>query len=191
MSIKKEITKIIYDDIKREGKIKFAKYLNQSDYFIAPCSTRFHLNREGGLAEHSLNVYYLLTEKVDKFKLDVSRETMAICGLFHDLCKVDFYVEQKKWRKDDNGRWESYIGYGVDDLIPLGHGERSMSILQDFMHLTIEEKVAIRWHNPGPGSYFKYPLGYAYQRARDDYPLLTLLSTADQEATAIIEGNNN
>jgi len=74
--------------------------------------------------------------------------------------------------------------------LPLGHGEKSLSILQDFISLTDDEKLAIRWHMgpTEPGTHFNYPSGYAFRAAMERSPLVTLLFTADLEASQILEG---
>lgn len=78
--------------INRPGIENLIKFLDQeSDYFTAPSSTQFHCNYEGGLAEHSWNVFDLLVQKCDQFGFQYEYDTLAICGLLHDLCKVNFY----------------------------------------------------------------------------------------------------
>jgi hypothetical protein len=42
-------------------------YLNSTDFFTAPASTKFHSSYKGGLCEHSLNVYNALTTLIDQF----------------------------------------------------------------------------------------------------------------------------
>jgi len=71
----------------------------------------------------------------------------------------------------------------------MGHGEKSVSILQDFFLLTEQEKLAIRWHMTAfdAGIHFGYPSGFAFREAVKKYPLVTLLFTADYEASNIIE----
>ena len=81
------------------------------------------------------------------------------------------------------------ITWSVDDKLPLGHGEKSLSILQDFISLTEPEKLAIRWHMGAtePGTHFDYPAGYAFRAAMEKHPLVTLLFTADLEAGQVLE----
>jgi hypothetical protein len=187
--------------VDRPGVDELIEFLETSDFFTAPCSTQYHLAKPGGLAEHSLNVFNLLQEKCmsfiatdisgnGKFKFPkIPNESIIICGLGHDLCKVNCYGKEAKWRKDANNRWESYEAYVVKDQLPLGHGEKSVSILQDFIPLTKVEKLAIRWHMAcwDAGIHFNYPSGYAYKEAVKVHPLVMLLFTADLEASNIIE----
>ncbi len=171
---------------------KFLAWLIESDFFRAPCSTEFHLCRPGGLAEHSLNVYGLLKEKVKRYHLDdVSDSSIVICALGHDLCKANFYIPGFRNVKNDvTGQWERKSVYKVQDQLPLGHGEKSLSILQDYFTLIERDKLAIRWHMASwdPGIHFFYPSGSAYREAIKN-PLVTLLFTADMEASQVIEAD--
>jgi hypothetical protein len=179
--------------IGRPGIDKLVEFLETSDFFTAPCSTQYHLAKPGGLAEHSLNVYKLLDKKRTSLSLEqiskISSDSVIVCALGHDLCKVNYYGKELKWRKDANNRWESYEAYVVKDQLPLGHGEKSVSILQDYIPLTDVEKLAIRWHMTSfdAGIHFNYPSGFAYREAVKVHPLVTLLFTADFEASNIIE----
>jgi len=186
--IKNEIQKL-WDTVERMGVSDLYAFLEDSDFFEAPCSTEYHLCYPGGLAEHSLNVFNLLKEKTQRYNCGgVSNDTMIICALGHDLCKVNFYAKGTKNVKED-GRWITKEVYKVNDQFPIGHGEKSVSILQDYISLTEEEKLAIRWHMVSfdPGIHFNYPSGFPFRTATNKYPLVTLLFTADYEASQIIE----
>lgn len=162
---------------------------NKSDFFHAPCSTQFHLSCEGGLAQHSLDVYCLLFEKCSRYadKLDVEKDSIIITGLMHDICKANFYAIEKKWIKINN-KWVEKEIYVVKDRLPLGHGEKSVIVIQKYISLHDKEMLAIRWHMGAfeAGIHFNYPSGYAFKEAAK-YPLVTLLFTADYEASQIIE----
>ena len=117
-------------------------------------------------------------------------ESIAIVALLHDICKCCFYVETQKWKKDENGQWESYIGYDVNDVFPIGHGEKSVIMLQNFgLELTAEEMLAIRYHMGmfGDGG---AELRYSQAQAVRDYPLVPLLQMADFSASVIFEPTN-
>lgn len=143
---------------KREGIEKLIDFLEKTDFFTAPASTRFHSSYEGGLLQHSLNVYDCLvnlgttTGDVQEFqaagmRLDsIPQESIIIVALLHDLCKVNFYATEMRWRKDANNKWEQYPVYAVNDRNPYGHGEKSVMMASEFIHLTMEERYAIRWH---------------------------------------------
>lgn len=183
----KELIIRLVKSIKREGIDNLMQYLESSDFFIAPCSTTFHLSSEGGLAQHSINVYQLFLEKSKRYNLETPIDSILICGLFHDICKTNFYIKKPKWFKE-NGKWIQKEVYAVEDKLPLGHGEKSVMILQEFIKLTDEEKLAIRWHMLAfdAGIHFNYPSGFAFREASKN-PLVVLLFTSDYEASQILE----
>lgn len=163
--------------IEREGKEELIKWLKNSDFFEAPASTKFHLSCKGGLAQHSLNVYKLLLEKNHKYKLGWSKDTVVICGLLHDICKVNFY------KKTHN----SYKKYKVKDAFPLGHGEKSVFLVNKFIPLTNAEALAIRWHMNAFDDAVNGFNNYSFNNAKRESPLIELIFICDYEAT-IIEG---
>ena len=55
--IKQEFLEIYYDNIERDGAEELLNYLEKTDFFTAPASGRRHNNFEGGLCQHSINVY--------------------------------------------------------------------------------------------------------------------------------------
>jgi HD superfamily phosphohydrolase YqeK len=176
--------------IERQGINDLLNWLDTSDFFTAPCSTEFHLAKPEGLLEHSLNVYTLLLEKCERYQLDeYSLETITICGLFHDLCKANFYVKGFKNVKLPNGQWDKKEVWEVKDQVPLGHGEKSAMILQNFIKLTEEEQMAIRWHmGPWtPGAIENYAQKKSYEAAVNVSTLVSLLFAADYEATRLLE----
>jgi hypothetical protein len=196
---REEILKLWYSiDQPKEQIAAFVAWLINSDFFKAPCSTEFHLCRPGGLAEHSLNVYRLLKEKVDRYYLGCTSENpvtasnIIVLGLGHDLCKVHFYVPGYRNVKNDvTGQWERKSVFKVEDQFPMGHGEKSVSILQDYFQLSEIEKLAIRWHmGPWTGGVVEdYATREAYRAGIKRHPLVTLLSTADIEASQILEAD--
>lgn len=180
----------LWNKVDRLGTEEIIRFLETSDYFAAPCSTEHHLCVTGGLAQHSLNVYDLLMEKIEHYLPIGSFEpdTKIICGLGHDLCKVNFYARDFKWYKDEQKRWQQKLVWVVKDQFPMGHGEKSVSILQDYIKLTEAEKLAIRWHMCAfdAGIHFNYPSGFPFREASKN-PLVVLLFTADYEASQILE----
>ena len=179
--------------IKREGADKLLDYLiNKSDFFTAPASSKFHNDFEGGLCAHSVNVYnrlvaLLQAEYGEKWKELYSPETVAIVGLLHDVCKVDYYaVDYRNVKNKDTGAWEKVPYYRVEDKLPYGHGEKSVYIIGGFMRLTREEAMAINWHMGGFDDRVRggsYTVGVAFQ----EYPLAVLTHTADFLATYLDE----
>lgn len=148
--------------IKRKGIENLLGWLEQTDFYTAPASTKFHSAFEGGLVAHSVLTYVALDILNKSFSLKYPDETIAICGLMHDLCKVNFYEQYTKnakiyksgGTKTDAGgsyEWEPVSAYKVrdDDQYPVGHGEKSVLLLSKFMQLSVEETLAIRWHMGG------------------------------------------
>jgi hypothetical protein len=137
----------ICKNIKRTGFDKLLEWLEKTDFYIAPASTKYHLAYEGGLTKHSINVYNWLVELTKNNKLNwADEDSIAIVALFHDLCKLGVYKPVPKFKKDDKNKWVEYIGYEFDEDLPLGHGEKSVMLLQNFIKLTPEEIFCIRWH---------------------------------------------
>ncbi len=178
----------------REGLDRLVNYLASTDYYTAPASTRFHGNYEGALAEHSLNVAALLLRKNEQLGLGLPKGTCILAGLCHDLCKVNFYVQDYKNQKvykengtkfDAKGRfdWETVPTYTISDNFPCGHGEKSVIMLQNFLRLTQEEILLIRWHM-GP---FAAANEYDFNTATDFKPEIVAMFTADMEASALFE----
>ena len=166
----------------REGMDKLLEFLDNSDFYTAPSSTRFHGNWESGLLEHSLAVYKLLKEKVKNspIELNVPEDTLIIVPLLHDICKTNFYKTDYRNAKNDLGVWEKVPYYTIDDTIPYGHGEKSVMMITEYLKLTSEEKYAIRWHMGFTEPKELYTtLGAAYKK----YPFALLLHEADLEAT--------
>ncbi len=160
-----------------EGLIEF---LNKSDFFTAPASTRFHGNYAGGLLEHSMKVYEIFDDKVKKSGFDTPDATIKIAALLHDICKTNFYKTDYRNAKNARGEWEKVPYYTVEDTIPYGHGEKSVMMLTEYIKLTNEEKYAIRWHMGFTEPKELYgTLGEAYKK----YPIALLLNEADLEAT--------
>ena len=129
MTLQEQFTKIYKENIKREGADKLLAYLtDQSDFFTAPASTRYHGSYEGGLCEHSLNVYSCLKDFMarprmkEMYGISYSDESIAIAALLHDLCKINFYVPGTRNVKE-NGVWKTVPTYTINDTLPYGHGE--------------------------------------------------------------------
>ncbi len=166
----------------REGMEKVIEFLENSDFFTAPASTRFHGASEGGLAEHSYKVYEILKHKVancvKEFKFP--EESIIIVGLLHDICKTNYYKTDYRNAKNSFGEWKKVPYYTVDDTIPYGHGEKSVMMLTEYIKLTNEEKYSIRWHMGFSEPKENYgSLGLAFKK----YPLALLVHEADLEAS--------
>ena len=190
MTPREEFISIYEANIKRDGADKLLDYLaNKSDFFTAPASARYHSAVEGGLLQHSLNVYhclcaYLERERVrELYRLQAEPETVAIAALLHDVCKIGCYKVSSRNVKDEKGVWHSVPYYEFSDQFPYGHGEKSVYVISGYMRLTREEAFAIRYHMGFSGNEDNRDVGAAFQQ----FPLAFALSVADSEATYFLE----
>lgn len=200
-SMKADINKEKYihelEKVDREGIADLLYYLeHKTDLFTAPASGKYHLSVPGGLVQHSLNVLEalraLLRNNGDgtwsfcvagKETARLTDENIIVMALLHDVCKVNFYKTSKRNRKNDRGQWESYDYYEIDDTSPLGHGEKSVIMLQYFIRLEKEELYAIRWHMGLPEGNEKYTFDQAVQK----HPEIWALHSADMMAAQFME----
>lgn len=191
----------------RDGFDWLLDFIRKSDFYKAPASTRFHSCHEGGLLEHSLNVYDRLIHNCSNDNLGsflkVKEENIVIASLLHDLCKSYYYVvdyknqktydeetvakaDKKSVKHDEKGYfvWETVPIYKVDDKIPYGHGEKSVMMIEEFVKLEPVERYAIRWHMgfTEPKENWNY-----VSAAFTKYPLCLALHVADLEATYLVE----
>lgn len=200
---KKEFLNLV-NSINREfDKEKLISWLNKSDFFTAPASTKYHCAYEGGLCAHSLNVYnglkylaysYLpqlpLTEKEKeegvKSKIKYDEDTLKIVGLFHDISKANIYEKYKRNMKDANGNWIQVEEYKTkDDRFIFGSDEQTAEfMLSTFIPLTVEEKVAILHKSGGKAfdsTQTSIPLIF------QNYDLAALLNCADILSCYVLE----
>ena len=189
---KERFISIFNDKVQREGADKLLSYLcsDSCDFFTAPASTRFHGAYEGGLCQHSLNVYDCLVDIMarprmrEMYGVSYPDESLAIAALLHDLCKVNFYKLSYRNAKNALGKWESVPYFTIEDTLPYGHGEKSVYIVSGYMRLTRDEAFAIRYHmgfstTDDPGN-----VGNALEM----FPLAFGLCCADMEASYFMEG---
>ena len=190
MNPKKEFINIYTENIKREGANELLQFLlsEDSDFFAAPASTRFHGSYDKGLVTHSVNVYYALRDYVSRtmyqavYEAGCSDETIAIAALLHDICKINCYHKYMRNVKID-GIWEQVEAFEYDDKMPYGHGEKSVFMISKFMRLTDDEAYAIRFHMGFSAEGDIKNLGKAFEM----YPLALALHIADMEATYYLD----
>ena len=191
MNNKERFIEIFKNNIHRQGSDKLLEFLlsKNSDFFEAPASSRYHGSYDGGLLDHSLNVYdclkdFLSRQRVtDTYGLSYTEESIAIVSLLHDLCKINCYKKGTRNVKE-NGQWKQVPTYEYQDTLPYGHGEKSVYMISGYMKLTREEAFAIRYHMGFAGNEDARNVGAAFEM----FPLAFALSTADMEATYFIEG---
>ena len=181
----------------RTGVENVLSWLEQSDFFVAPASTVFHGNYEGGLAEHSYEVALtakdlrdMLIKRKPEIEQQVSRESIIIAALLHDVCKTNIYKKTTKYRKNDYNQWETYEAYNVDySELPVGHGEKSViRLLRLGLEMTDDEILAIRWHM----SAWDMPFQSVEAKgnlfvAKEKSPLLSIIQASDELTSALID----
>ena len=186
MSNKEIFIETYNKNIHRPGAEKLLAWLEGTDFFTAPASTRFHAAYEGGLLDHSLNVYNVLISKHFNPETD-DLESYTIVSLLHDLCKIHFYQPgTRNVKNPDTGRWETVSTYVIDERFPIGHGEKTNFIIQNYMKLKPEEAIAIRWHM---GEFDNAVKGgdKSLNKAWEKYPLGFMLHMADMMASHLDE----
>ena len=191
MSAKEEFIEIYRQNITRDGADALLNYLeHKSDFFTAPASARYHGAYEGGLCDHSVNVYHCLADYLARprvqelYGLEYSAESVALVSLLHDVCKAGCYKKTfRNVKNDATGQWEKVPSYIFEDPLPYGHGEKSVYIVNGFVRLTREEAMAIRWHMGFSGTEDNRTVGQALSQ----YPLAFALATADMEASYFLE----
>ncbi|MBF1081075.1 MAG: HD domain-containing protein [Prevotellaceae bacterium] len=181
----------------REGIEYVIEDLEKDGFFEAPASSGHHLNIQGGLCQHSLNVCkagLMIWEGLKTLDPsgvnNVKRESVIIATLLHDVCKTDIYKRTVKKRKNKLGQWEDSEGYRVSYKdFPMGHGEKSViMLLCSGLELHDDEMLAIRWHMGAWGiNMNSYEDLRNYDTARQKYPLCSIIQSADSLAAAIME----
>lgn len=199
-AIKKEFIELL-KSTEREDIDYVIEDIDKLGFFDAPASTRFHLNYEGGLAEHSLNVCKValrlreqMIEMDKKIEVHLPKDSVIIASLLHDVCKADIYKPAVKKTKNAFGVWEETRGFDVDySNFPVGHGEKSVIvILRCGFDLTDDEIMAIRWHMAAWDLPFQSPdIKNNMNTARDKCPLCALIQAADTLAANIIERDSS
>lgn len=195
-NLKEQFLSIIKNDIHRKGIDELVKYLNESDFFTAPASTKYHGSYEGGLVQHCIDVYNALHDELafifgDNYLAKYSEETIAIVSLFHDLCKIGRYVEGTRNVKDPvTKQWHEETTYFYNqEAFEMGHGASSVYTLQKFIQLEDFEAQAIFWHM-GAYDISNYMslngLGSAYERNT----LAFALHRADMMATYVVDNEH-
>ena len=184
----------------RDGIEKVIQFCKSTDFYTAPSSASYHSNYQGGLLDHSILVYVLamkyrniLVEMHPELENKLSVEELTISTLLHDICKTCFYKKVLKWRKDSNNQWEQYEAYEIDDQFPIGHGEKSVIMLQNFgLVLQPNEMLAIRYHmGAWDGAMWTNDLKYSYSSAISNCPLITLIQHADNACSLLFERKVN
>lgn len=183
----------LLNSVNREGIDKLCDYLEKTDFFDAPASAKFHSNYQGGLVEHSLNVYDRFKKLIEiEYGVNqekISKDSIIICSLLHDICKINYYKTDYRNVKVD-GVWVQKPYFAVEDSLPYGHGEKSVYIISGFIKLTREEAMIINWHMGGFDDRVKGG-SYCLSQAFYDFPNALLFHIADIQATYLDEDITN
>ena len=150
--------------VERDGVQDLLEWLESTDFYTAPASTKYHGAYAGGLLEHSLNVFRRLVKRCPAADMD----TLTITALLHDVCKIHLYEKTED-------------GYRHNEQFPIGHGEKSVILILRHMPLTDEEITAISWHMGAFDS--RAGAGRSLSQAWEKCPLALHLHLADMEAT--------
>ena len=196
MDYKKEFIELL-KTTNRQGIDDLVEELEDLGFFKAPASTKFHLNEDGGLVQHSLNVCKAaLSMRKSMIELDDSllealpKDSVIIAPLLHDTCKADIYKPTMKKEKNRFGMWCDVPGYDVDySNFPLGHGEKSVIVLlRSGFELTDDEIMAIRWYmNAWDLPFQSYDIKSNFNKAKEICPLLSLVQAAYCLASNLLE----
>lgn len=162
---------------------------NRSDFFSAPASTKYHCSYEGGLCEHSLDVYDDMVILNDAKDLKLDDNSIKIVALLHDISKANFYEQYFRNVKNDvTGQWEKVSDYRVREdsvrFIYGNHEQNSEFMVRNFIPLSVAESTAILHHHAG----------MSWDSAKEDcasvfnrYSIASALHTADFMSTFITE----
>ena len=179
----------------REGKEALREWLlsDDCDFFIAPASTKYHGNYDGGLCEHSIDVYVMAVRLESLYREDIRKqylvlnrpydhdqfmESLTIAALFHDLCKTNFYKTRISGRNNTT--------FAVDEQLPFGgHGSKSVYVLSKYLKdITDDEAIAINCHmgfsRAGDST---VSIGESFRYS----PLAWIIHVADEAATFMLD----
>lgn len=196
MNNKEEFISIVKKNITRDGIDNLLTYLEESGFYKCPASTRYHGSYEGGLLDHSLNVYYSLIEELkfifgNDWQKRYRLESVTIVSLFHDLCKIGRYKKgTKNVKNEETGYWEAVDVFQYDnDYFAMGHAPLSLHRINQFMVLTDDEAQAIYWHM-GAFDLSQYSDTHLMCEAFKRNTLAFALHRADMTATYICENEH-
>lgn len=177
----------------RSGMKSLIEYMDENGFFEAPCSGQYHLAKEGGLAEHSLNVLEIADHLRQTLFPTLNVESLIIVCLLHDIGKMGQYGKPgyvpnmikdgrpTKAEPEQKYKQSADKPYKTNpELLYLDHEVRSVATISRFIDLTEEEQQAILWHNGLYGS-------FKYQIQGKETPLYMILHFADMWASRVIE----
>jgi len=177
-------------DIVADRKEQFEELMNfvekETEYMTTPASTKFHLNRESGLLEHSVNVAETLLKIKAILAPQIDDESCVIVALLHDLGKAgmpgkpQYLVNEPTPRQKQYGYPATYPYRFNNDLTYLSVPVRSIYLALQYIMLSEEEVQAIVYHD---GQYVDDNKSVA----TNEKPLTLLLQYADNWSGFVIE----
>jgi len=163
----KDKVKVRQNDFQR--LMKFVE--DETSYMYCPASTHYHLCRENGLLEHSVNVAENLLKIKAVLAPDISDESCVIVALLHDLGKAGVPGNPQYIKNDDENKpWPPYMFN--KDLVYMSVPVRSLYLIGRYFPLSEEEAQAIVYHD---GQYVEDNRNVAGK----EKPLTLLLQYAD------------
>lgn len=174
---------IYSDELAEKYTQRAISWLETTDFYVAPASTKYHDNVASGLLRHTLKVVNNVTmlSTMPQFK-DVDTAEAILAAIVHDWCKINFYEEYlRNTKNEDTGAWEKVASYRCKNSeYPFGHGVTSLFIAEKIFKLSVEQALAVRWHMDAHdlSDYESYDL----YTAKSNYPMVLLLQMADQLA---------
>ena len=164
---------------------RFIQWVEKTDFFTAPASTKYHDAHRCGLVKHTLLVAKVMLDlaKLPQFS-GINISDAILTALVHDLCKINFYEEYIRNVKDNNtGNWYEQKAYRCKgSQIPLGHGVTSLYMAMRFFCINMDQALAIRWHMSDytASEHEKYDLMEA-----NKCPMVQMLQIADRMASTL------
>jgi len=154
----------------------------ETSWLTSPASTRYHLNREGGLLEHSVGVAETLLRIRGLLVPKISEESCVIVGLFHDAGKIGM-PGRPRYLPNTNA-WEirnRNMTYRINpDQVEMSLAVRSLYLVSKYIPLSDSEAQAILCHD---GQYIEANRDVAHKET----PLTLLLQFADSWTAHIHE----
>lgn len=155
--------------------------LEEGGFFEAPCSTQYHLSKEGGLLEHSLNVEKIAVSLAESLNYE-NINSVKIVSLLHDVGKMGQFGKPNyipnilaSGKISDK---KPFLTNG--ELISIPHEIRSIQIIGKYLDLSEDENFAIIQHN---GMYGDLKYGLAGKETQ----LQMILHWSDMWASRVVE----
>jgi len=167
-----------FERINRPGKNKLIEFMETSDFYSAPCSTKYHLNKPGGLAEHTLNVLKCALDLNARFNCGISEESIIIASIGHDFAKVWFYKESSEEMTPPQENYLKTLLRQKGLKMPPKVDKTFASKLID----CLKNNKEVPEYSPGYEVDDKLPLGHG---ERSLYLLSKCIDLTDEEALAV------